>query len=118
MTTVPHGVADLYLAPVVISIDERIDELSQLSMADLEERVALYSNRPDWTREDRETGLLETMCYLIDCHKWLLEWDKRGLRLTHGDYSVVLGVPQSFRDYIEAAPVNQPVNQPVDQPVG
>jgi len=111
MTTVPHAVADLYMAPVVIAIDARIEQLGQLDLAQLEERVALDSNRPDWSRGDRETGLLESIRYLIECHHWLLSWDNRGVRLTHGDYSVVLGVPQTFRDYIEGTPSNRGVGE-------
>jgi hypothetical protein len=109
MTTVPHGVSDLYMAPVVIAIDARIEQLGKLDLAQLEERVALDSNRPDWSREDRVRGLLESIRYLIDCHRWLLSWDSRGVRLAHGDYSIVLGVPGTFVEYVERRPVNRAV---------
>jgi len=109
MTTVPHGVSDLYMAPVVIAIDARIEQLGKLDLAQLEERVALDSNRPDWSREDRVRGLLESIRHLIDCHRWLLSWNNRGVRLTHGDYSIVLGVPETFFEYVERRPANQAV---------
>src|SRR6185312_9181622 len=107
MTSVPHGVADLYMAPVVIAIDARIEQLGKLDLAQLEERVALDSNRPDWSREDRVRGLLESIRYLIECHRWLLSWDDRGVRLTHGDYGIVLGVPETFYEYVERRPANR-----------
>lgn len=101
MTTLPHGVTDLYLAPVVIALNDRIDELSRLGFDQLAERVALESNRPDWSREDRVVGLLATVQHLIELHNWQLSWDARGIRLTHGDYNVVLGTPPTFCEYVE-----------------
>lgn len=116
MTTLPHGVADLYLAPVVIALDQRIDELGKLGARQLADRVALESNRPDWSREDRQFGLLATVEHLIEVHNWHLSWDDRGVRLTHGDYSIVLGVPPTFYEYVERAPSDQPVGSKPTQP--
>ncbi|HET9188756.1 MAG TPA: hypothetical protein VFN80_12405 [Acidothermaceae bacterium] len=116
MTTLPHGVADLYLAPVVIALDERIDELGRLDRHQLAERVALESNRPDWSREDRQYGLIDTIQHLIEVHSWQLSWDDRGVRLTHGDYSIVLGVPQTFYEYVDRVPGDRPVGSKPTQP--
>ncbi len=116
MTTLPHGVADLYMAPVVIALDARIDELSKLDRHQLEDRVALESNRPDWSREDRQFGLLDTISHLIECHNWLLSWDERGVRLTHGEYGIVLGVPKSFFEYVDRTPSDRPVGWKTTRP--
>jgi hypothetical protein len=116
MTTLPHGVSDLYLAPVVIALDQRIDELGRLDLHELADRVALESNRPDWTREDRQYGLLDAVQHLIEVHNWRLSWDDRGIRLTHGEYSIVLGVPNTFHEHIERVPNNRPVVSRTTQP--
>jgi hypothetical protein len=96
----PHDVSDLYLAPVVLSIDAKLDDLATSDSRTLAQRVAVESNLPDWTREDRERALLESIQHLIDCRGWTLTWDPRGLRLRHAEHSVVLGVPASLTDYL------------------
>jgi hypothetical protein len=107
MTTLPHGVADLYLAPVVLAFDARLEELARLSIDELAGRVALESDLAAWTPELRRAGLLRTIEHLIDSHGWTVSWDVRGLRLTHGPNSLVLGVPETFDCYVigVAAPV-------------
>jgi len=104
MPTLPHDVPDLYLAPVVLALETRIEELAQLDVDALSTEVAVVSNTAGWTRELREAGLLQAVRYLIDCHGWTLSWDPRGLRLTHGRHEVVLGVPATFTDYLAGAP--------------
>jgi hypothetical protein len=100
MTTIPHDLPDLYLAPLTLAIDERIDELARLDIKELSMRVALDSDKPDWTQPMRESGLLLAVRRLIDCHGWSLTWDPRGVRLSHRTHSVVLGVPATFQQYV------------------
>jgi hypothetical protein len=116
MTTLPHGVADLYLAPVAIALDERIAELGRLDRHQLADRIALETNRPDWSREDRQFGLLDTVRHLIECHDWQLSWEDRGIRLTHGGYSVVLGVPKTFHEYVDNTSSDLRVGRQPTQP--
>jgi hypothetical protein len=100
MATLPHDLTDLSLAPVVLAIDTRIEELGQLTAQDLALRIGMDGDRPAWTREFRELGLLTTVSYLIDTHDWVLSIDKRGIRVTHKERTLVLGVPDTFTEYL------------------
>jgi hypothetical protein len=102
----PHDVSDLYLAPVVLAIDAKLDDLATLEPRALAQRVAIESNAPAWSREDRDKGLLVALQYLVDCRGWTLAWDPRGLRVSHAEHTVVLGVPTSFADYLSGVGVS------------
>jgi hypothetical protein len=101
MAPSPHGLSDLYLAPVALGVDARIEELGHLDKAGLAYEVALESDQPDFTREIREKALIRTITYLTDCHGWQLRWDPRGLRLTHDAHTFVVGIPAVFLEYLE-----------------
>lgn len=103
MTSLPHDATDMLLAPVVLALDARINELGRLDAERLSLHVALETDMPDWTRELRAESLIRAITRLIDCHGWRLSWDPRGLRVSHGSRTVVLGVPDSFTGYIEGA---------------
>jgi hypothetical protein len=105
MAETPHDVVDLFLAPVALALEERLVQLGQLSLEDLGRLVALESPGPDRTRTDREKALLRTITYLIELHGWSAEWDPRGLRMSHGGRSLVLGVPALLADYCAGAPL-------------
>jgi hypothetical protein len=100
----PHDITDLYLAPVALAVDARIEELGQLDKDGLAYEVALESDSPDFTRRIREDGLIRTVTHLIDGHDWEFSWDPRGLRLTHDGHTFVLGVPAVFLEYLEDSP--------------
>jgi hypothetical protein len=104
MATRPHDIPDLYLAPVVLEVDARIEELGHLDKERLAYEVALESDEPDFTRDMREEALIRTVTHLIDCHGWELSWDPRGLRLTHSTHTFVLGIPAVFLEYLEDRP--------------
>ena len=101
MATRPHDLADLYLAPVVLTVDTRIEELGRLDGDRLAYEVALESDLPDLTRSMREKALIRTVTHLIDSHDWEFSWDPRGLRLTHDAHTLVLGIPAVFLEYLE-----------------
>jgi hypothetical protein len=101
MTELPHDLADLYLAPVVLKLDARIDELAALDDERFAMQVATQSDEPDWTAETRRSAVLRAVAYLVDLHGWTLAWDARGIRVAHGAHSVVLGVPASFHRYAD-----------------
>jgi hypothetical protein len=103
MATRPHDLTDLYLAPVVLTVDARIAQLGRLDRDGLAYKVALESDTPDFTRAMREDGLIRTITHLIDSHDWEFSWDPRGLRLTHDTHTFVLGIPVVFLEYLEAA---------------
>lgn len=103
MPVLPHDTADLYLAPLLLVLNERLEELSRLELDQLHAHVGLVSDQPDWSREIREAGLLEAVRHTIDCHDWALSWHPRGLRVSHGKHEVVLGTPATFPAYLEGA---------------
>jgi len=96
----PHDVTDLYLAPVLLAVDARIEELGKLDKDGLAYEVALESDLPDITRRMREEGLIKTVTHLTETHHWAFSWDPRGLRMTHGAHSFVLGMPAVFREFL------------------
>jgi hypothetical protein len=104
MATRPHDVADLYLAPVVLAVDARIEELGQLNRDRLAYEVALESDEPDFTRSLREEALIRAITHLTDSHHWEFSWDPRGLRLTHDEHTFVLGIPAVFLEYLDGSP--------------
>jgi hypothetical protein len=101
MVTRPHDVTDLYLAPVVLAVDARIEELGRLDKERLAYEVALESDTPDVIRRLREEALIRTITHLLDCHDWELSWDQRGLRLKHDAHTLVLGIPAVFLEYLK-----------------
>ena len=105
MPTLPHDYADLLLAPTILAVDARLSELALLDVTELAERIAIEGDHHDLTAQMRSAGLLRTVEAYIDMHGWTLTWDPRGIRLQHGAQHVVLGVPPTFRAYVEAAPV-------------
>jgi hypothetical protein len=100
----PHDVTDLYLSPVVLAVDARIEELGHLSQDQLAYEVALESDSPDFTRHMREEALIRTVTHLTDLHGWELGWDPRGLRLSHDAHTLVLGIPAVFVQYMDGTP--------------
>jgi hypothetical protein len=104
MSLLPHDVPDLFLAPVVLQLEARIEELGQLDLEGLTTEVAVVSNTSGWTRELRASGLVDAVKYLVDCHDWELSWDPRGIRVAHGAHQLVLGVPPTFHRYVMGAP--------------
>ena len=104
MATRPHDVTDLYLAPVVLAVDARIEKLGQLDKDQLAYEVALHSDSHEFIRRVSEEALIRTVTNLIDCHGWEFSWDPRGLRLTHDAHTFVLGIPAVFLEYLEDSP--------------
>lgn len=101
MTTLPHDIQDLYVAPVLLAIDAQITELGLLDVTGLALAVGVESDLPDWSRTLREEALLRTVSHLVNLHGWTLSWDVRGIRLTHDERSFVLGVPPVFTEYLD-----------------
>jgi len=100
----PHDVTDLYLSPVVLAVDARIEELGHLTKDQLGYEVALESDTPDFTRAMREDALIRAVTHLIDRHGWEFCWDPRGLRLSHDAHTLVLGIPAVFAEYLDGNP--------------
>ena len=103
MATRPHDATDLYLAPVMLAVDARIEELGKLDKSQLAYEVVLETNSLDVTRAMREEALIRAVTHLLDTHHWELSWDPRGLRMTHHEHTFVLGVPAVFLEYLDDA---------------
>ena len=101
MASRPHDIADLYLAPVALAVDARIEQLGHMNKDGLAYEVALETDSSDITHRIREEALIRTITHLIDCHDWKFSWDPRGLRLTHDAHTFVLGIPGVFLEYME-----------------
>jgi hypothetical protein len=99
----PHDVTDLYLAPVLLAVDARIEELGRLDRDGLAYEVALESDVPDFTRQMREEAVIRAITHLVDTHHWEFSWDPRGIRMTHDAHTLVLGLPAIFLDYVAGA---------------
>jgi hypothetical protein len=99
----PHDVTDLYLAPVLLAVDARIEELGRLDRDGLAYEVALESDVPDFTRQMREEAVIRAITHLVDTHHWKFSWDPRGIRMTHDAHTLVLGLPAIFLDYVAGA---------------
>jgi len=104
MASRPHDITDLYLAPVALAVDARIEELGHLDREALAYEVALESDTPDFTQAMREEALIRAITHLVDGHDWAFSWDPRGLRLTHDAHTFVLGIPAVFAQYLEGSP--------------
>lgn len=100
MPTLPRDLEDLRLAPVLLALDAQIDDLARLGATELAARVALESGMLDRTPVEREKALLESVRHCIDLHGWHLTQDPRGVRVTHGAHTLVLGAPASFEAYV------------------
>jgi hypothetical protein len=99
----PHNVSDLQLAPVVLALESRLDELAPLTPAELADQVAILGDKPRWTRELRETGLLSTISRPLELHDWEISWCSRGLRVSNGTHHITLGIPATFDGYLDQA---------------
>jgi len=104
MANRPHDIADLYLAPVALAVDARIEELGHLGKDQLAYEVALESDSPGFTRSMRQEALIRAITHLIDTHDWTFGWDPRGIRLSHDAHTFVLGIPATLREYVEDSP--------------
>jgi hypothetical protein len=100
MAVLPRDVTDLYLAPAVLAVDARIEELSELGPDELAFQIGLEGDHPDWTAGLREAGLLQAIEHFVETHDWELSLDRRGIRMTHEDRTLVLGIPDTFATYL------------------
>jgi hypothetical protein len=106
MADQPHDITDLYLAPVLLAVDARIEEFGKLDKGGLSYEVALESDMPDVTRSRREEALIRAITHLVDTHHWEFSWDPRGLRMTHDGHTFVIGVPAGLLEYLGDGPKN------------
>ena len=102
MTERPHDLSDLYLAPVALDLDRRLDELSVMSVEEVRFRVTLANDVEPRSAAEREEALLHTLTSGLELHDWQVSRHPRGLELAHDDRSLVLGIPANLLSYLEA----------------
>lgn len=102
MTARPHDLSDLYLSPVALELDHRLGEMEGLSEDEIEFRVALETDRQPRERAERPALVLLSLTHGFETHDWEVEWVSRGLRISHGEHALVLGVPDGVRSYLRA----------------
>jgi hypothetical protein len=98
----PRDTTDLYLAPVALELDRRLEKLSGLSERRLDVEVGFATDQQPRDVGDRRALMLATLTHLLPAHGWVVSWHPRGLRLSHERHQVVLGVPDSVRAYLGA----------------
>lgn len=106
MTPLPHDASDLYLAPIALELDARLEELGTLTAEELVLRVALAGDLPSETYPERKEGLLRAATELIDMHHWNAGITERGLQIQHGKRSIVLALPRNVHDFINGVAAN------------
>jgi hypothetical protein len=102
--TRPHDLTDLFLAPVALQVDQRLEEFSKLDRDALHKRVVLEANNETWEKPRRARDVVESVTYLLDLHGWEATWDDRGIRLSHDNHTLVLGVPRNLTAYVDELP--------------
>jgi hypothetical protein len=96
----PHDMTDLYLAPVALELDARLEELANLSADDLGYQVILETDIEPRDTAERRKALVETSRRGAELHGWTVSLHERGLAVSHDDHSFVLGLPANLREYI------------------
>ncbi len=100
MTVRPHDLTDLFLAPTLIDLDDRLQRLGELNPGELSFEIILATNREPRDRAERAAVLLEALRIWLDLHRWELSLTERGLSIEHGGRAVVLGLPPNVRDFL------------------
>jgi len=98
LPTLPTDLPDLQLAPLVLTIDRRLNELD---LRELRLRAGLQAPPPDRSRASRRQALLMMVRHQLDARGWTMSWNDRGVRILHDHHHVTLGVANAFVSYIE-----------------
>jgi len=100
----PRDYADLFLAPVALEIDQRLEDVALLDRDTLHKKVVLETNSEAIDRAGRARDVVDSVTHVLDLHGWTAGWDDRGLRLSHHRHTLVLGVPRNLVEYVEELP--------------
>jgi hypothetical protein len=99
----PHSVADLELAPVLISIERNLAALRDA--ADLEYTLALELNDDDifyHSPAERAQRIQRFATRDVSLHGWNVcsSTDQHGLAVSHGEFSVTLAFGELVTNYV------------------
>lgn len=97
----PRDIPDLFLAPVLLQLEARLESLGRLSHDDLKFELVLQTNFEPQSAEERRESARRVLVRDLELHGWSVSWDPRGLRVAHGEHALVLGVPSNLRDYLQ-----------------
>lgn len=100
----PHDITDLYLAPVALDIDAEIATLERCTPDELLTYIVVATNHEPRSAEERRRYFVEAVTHLHEMHGWRATCDARGLRLTHGQHTLVLGLPATALTYLGFSP--------------
>jgi hypothetical protein len=98
----PRDPADLLLAPVALQVDAKVQELSAMNREQLAYHLALEVDRDPRTEQQRGKDIVDAAVKLIDMSGWEANWDPRGVRLSHGRHSIVIGVGADVAEYVRS----------------
>ena len=101
MALMPHDTTDLALAPVVLQLDLEIQKFSGLTQEEVLTRVAAETDSQPSDFHGRRDAVLRALTHFVDLHGWSAHINDRGLRLSHGQNCVTLGLPRSIRTYLD-----------------
>lgn len=101
MPTLPHDLADLSLAPLVLHLDEQLASYDGLSTEQIGLRLAVETNSEPRSGPARKERMLEALTRFVDMHGWEVCWTTRGLRLSNHTHSVTLGAPPTLATFLE-----------------
>ncbi len=101
----PHSVADLELAPVLISLERNLAELREAT--DLEYTLALQLNDDDslyHSPAERAHRVQRFATREVNLHGWNVypSGDRHGLAVWHGDFAVTVAFGKQVTDYVLA----------------
>jgi hypothetical protein len=97
---IPHDATDLQLAPVALEVDRWLGDLADLSIDEIDLKLVLNTNRQTYDAADRREVLVGAIIHDVETRGWELSLHERGLRLTHEDRVLVLGLPPSVTEYL------------------
>lgn len=100
MTARPHDVTDLFLSPVVLDLDRQLAAYDGLTDEEIALRIVLATNREPDSAEERSALALQAVTHVVTTHGWEVNWAPRGLRVSHDNHELVLGVPESLSRYL------------------
>jgi hypothetical protein len=97
----PRDVPDLYLAPVALELDARLAKLALLGPAQVRDYITVRTEHTPFSPEERRSGLAAAVTDTLDLRGWTVSWCSRGLRLAHGERTLVLGVHPDLAEYLD-----------------
>jgi hypothetical protein len=102
VTTRPHDLTDLHLAPVAITLDSRLNDLCATPSDQLAGLVELRTTQRPESHDERRDAMLKTITHAMDTRGWTASWHERGLAISHAQHSLVLGIPANIKAYLES----------------